>query len=247
MEVAVPGFHGGDRIDITLPDPQRRLLRAVASLGKPVILVLLNGSALALPEISMVPAVIEAWYPGQAGGTAVAEILFGDVNPSGRLPVTFYRETGDIPPFADYSMEGRTYRFFEGKPLFPFGHGLSYTSFAYANTRLSRKEIPPSSGDTLWVSVDIANRGERDGEEVVQLYLRAVESSVPRPVKELRGFQRVSVKKGETATVRFGLQPKDVAYFNPGSHAWMVEKGEYEVLIGASSGDIRERVRFSIQ
>jgi beta-glucosidase len=247
MEVAVPGFHGGDRTDITLPDTQRRLLRAVASLGKPVILVLLNGSALALPEISMIPAVVEAWYPGQAGGTAIAEILFGDVNPSGRLPITFYRETVDIPPFADYSMEGRTYRFFTGKPLFPFGHGLSYTSFTYANARLSRKRIPSSSGDTLWVSVDLANRGERDGEEVAQLYVRALESSVPRPVKELRGFQRVSLKKGEKATVRFGLRPMNVAFFDSASHAWVAEKGEYEVLIGASSEDIRERARFSVE
>ncbi|MCC6397306.1 MAG: glycoside hydrolase family 3 C-terminal domain-containing protein, partial [Bacteroidetes bacterium] len=182
MEVAVPGFHGGDRTDITLPTPQRRLLRAVASLGKPVILVLLNGSALALPEISMVPAVVEAWYPGQAGGTALAEVLFGDVNPSGRLPVTFYKETRDIPPFAEYSMEGRTYRYFRGESLFPFGHGLSYTSFAYANAQVSRMRIPSSSQDTLWVSVDITNRGERDGEEVAQLYVRTLESSVARPV-----------------------------------------------------------------
>jgi beta-glucosidase len=218
----------------------------VAALGKPVILVLLNGSAIALPEAASAKAIVELWYPGQAGGTALAEVLFGDVNPSGRLPVTFYRSTSDVPPFPDYSMEGRTYRYFEGKPLFPFGHGLSYTQFAYANMHLSSHKIS-ASGDGLTVSIDITNTGGRAGEEVVQLYLRAVGSTVHRPLKELRGFQRARVEVGEKKSLRFHLKGSDCAYYEPGLQSWHVEKSVYEVLLGASSEDIRATATFTIE
>ena len=246
MPVSVPGFRGGDRTDIALPESQRLLLRSVAALGKPVILVLVNGSAIALPEAASAKAIVELWYPGQAGGTALAEVLFGDVNPSGRLPVTFYRSTSDVPPFPDYSMEGRTHRYFEGKPLFPFGHGLSYTQFAYANMHLSSHKIS-ASGDGLTVSIDITNTGGRAGEEVVQLYLRAVGSTVHRPLKELRGFQRARVEVGEKKSLRFHLKGSDCAYYEPGLQSWHVEKSVYEVLLGASSEDIRATATFTIE
>ncbi len=246
MNVTVPGFLGGDRTDITLPDSQRRLLRAIVALGKPVVLVLLNGSALALPELALIPAAVEAWYPGQAGGTALAEILFGDVNPSGRLPLTFYAKTGDLPRFADYAMKGRTYRFFEGKPLFPFGHGLSYTHFLYSGVRLSQNSIPSSFDDSIWISVDITNTGLRSGSEVVQLYVRAKQSGVGSPLKDLRGFRRITLQEGEQETVRFQLRPSDFSVFDQDGNTWRVAKGAYGILVGSSSEDIRGEVELHI-
>ncbi len=246
MKVSVPGFRGGDRTDIALPESQRRLLREIAALGKPVVLVLLNGSAIALPEVESVSAVVELWYPGQAGGTALAEVLFGDVNPSGRLPVTFYDSVADVPPFTDYAMEGRTYRYFKGRPLFPFGHGLSYTQFAYADMRLATHTIAASGGG-LAVTIDIANTGGMAGEEVVQLYLRAVQSSVPRPLKELRGFERVHLESGERKSLQFRVQASDCAYYEPQLQGWQIERGLYEVLVGASSEDIRAKATFTIE
>jgi len=240
MDVTVKGFLGGDRTDIALPESQCRLLRSVAALGKPVVLVLLNGSALAIPDIASVDAVVELWYPGQAGGTALAEVLFGDVNPSGRLPVTFYRSIADIPPFINYAMEGRTYRYFKGTALFPFGHGLSYTRFNYDNLRLTPARIREGDREVT-VECDIANVGGRAGEEVVQLYLKASGSSVSRPLKELRGFQRVSLATDERKTVRFALKPSDCALYDPQHQAWAIEHGAYEVLVGASSEDIRAK------
>ena len=204
------------------------------------MLVLLNGSALAVnwaQESPNVGAIVEAWYPGQAGGTALADVLFGDYNPAGRLPVTFYRDTTDLPPFADYAMKGRTYRFFTGTPLYPFGHGLSYTTFAYGNLRTFSPTLP--SNGTASVSVDVTNTGSRAGDEVVQLYVSHPGSKVTRPVRELRGYQRVTLRPGETRTVYFGLPASSLAYWNEQTDRWVVEAEPVKLQVGASSADIR--------
>jgi beta-glucosidase len=240
MPVSIDGFKGGDRTRIDLPAPQEHLLEAIAALGKPTVLVLLNGSALAVNWAQdHVPAIVEAWYPGQAGGTALADVLFGDYNPGGRLPVTFYRDTTDLPPFSNYDMAGRTYRFFAGKPLYPFGHGLSYTTFAYAGLRTSAVSIPANGAMT--VKVDVTNTGKRTGDEVVQLYVRHVGSKIARPKRDLRGFKRITLKPGERKTVRFPLTASSLAYWNAVTHEWAVEPGSVALEVGASSADIRLR------
>jgi beta-glucosidase len=200
--------------------------------------VLLNGSALAINWAQAnVPAIVEAWYPGQAAGTAIADVIFGDYNPGGRLPVTFYSSVNDLPPFEDYDMAGRTYRFFEGEPLYPFGHGLSYTSFEYSNLQTTR-DILPKDG-TINISVDVTNTGRRSGDEVVQLYVEYPDSDVDRPLKELKGFERISVDPGQTAVVEFVLPARELAYWNPDRQNWVVEARPIEIQIGASSTDIR--------
>jgi beta-glucosidase len=187
MPVKVDGFVGGDRTEIALPSSQQRLLEKLHALDKPVVLVLLNGSAVALPwAAGHIPAIVEAWYPGQAGGEALADILFGDYNPGGRLPVTFCRSTDDLPPFDDYTMESRTYRYLRGEPLFPFGHGLSYTTFAFSDLRI--RPVQVTIGGQVTVSADVTNTGDRAGDEVVQLYIRHPDAAVSRPIKELKGF-----------------------------------------------------------
>jgi beta-glucosidase len=184
-----------------------------------------------------VPAILQAWYPGQAGGTAIAEVLFGAYNPGGRLPVTFYRDVADLPPFDDYRMAGRTYRFFDGAPLYPFGHGLSYTSFRYDRLAISSDTL--RGDDTLTVSVNLTNSGARAGDEVVQLYVRYPHSAVSRPRRDLRGFRRVTLKPGETRTIGFSLPASALRYWDPELHRWAVENGPCVVEIGASSADIR--------
>ncbi|MGH7616971.1 MAG: glycoside hydrolase family 3 C-terminal domain-containing protein [Gemmatimonadaceae bacterium] len=238
MPVHITGFQGGDRSSIELPAPQEHLLERIASLGKPTVLVLLNGSALAVSWAQAhVPAIVEAWYPGQAAGTAIADVLFGDYNPAGRLPVTFYKSTNDLPPFENYSMENRTYRFFKGTPLYPFGYGLSFTTFAYKNLRTSSDTIGAS--DTLTVRVDVTNTGKRAGDEVVELYAQHVGSKVPRSNKDLRGFRRVSLEPGETKTVRLSLPAASLAYWNASTHAWVVEPDRVLLQVGSSSADAR--------
>ena len=184
-----------------------------------------------------VPAILEAWYPGQAAGTAIADVLFGDYNPAGRLPVTFYKSTNDLPPFDDYRMAGRTYRFFKGQPLYPFGYGLSYTTFSYKNLRTSTDRL--GAADTMTVSVDVTNAGRRAGDEVVQLYVQHVGSKVDRPNKDLRGYQRVSLKPGETKTVTFSLPASSLAYWNTATHGWTVEADRVNLQVGGSSADVR--------
>ncbi len=242
MPVAVPGFRGGDRTVIELPAPQQRLLERVAAVGKPTVLVLLSGSALAVEWAhAHVPAIVEAWYPGQAAGTAIADVLFGDYSPAGRLPVTFYRATTDLPAFEDYRMQGRTYRYFQGKPLYPFGHGLGYTAFRYARARTSAPAL--RAGGTITVSVDVTNTGTRAGEEVVQLYVQHAGSKVPRPIIELRGYQRIALKPGETRTVALPLRADDLSYWDTSAHRWAVEPGTVRLRLGASSADLRvERI-----
>ena len=240
MRVAIEGFRGGDRTRIDLPASQERLLERIVAVGKPTVLVLLNGSALAVNWAEQhVPAIVEAWYGGQAAGSALADVLFGDYNPGGRLPVTFYKSVDDLPPFDDYHMAGRTYRFFKGTPLYPFGYGLSYTSFAYKNLRASAGAL--AAGDTLTVRVDVTNGGKRAGDEVVQLYVRHRGSSVARPREDLRGYKRLTLGPGETRTVAFPLAASTLAYWSPDAHRWVVENEPVEIAVGASSADIRLR------
>jgi beta-glucosidase len=239
MRVSYPGFAGGDRTDIGLPATQDRLLRALHGTGKPLVLVLTAGSAIAVEWAQRnVPAIVVAWYPGQQGGNAVADVLLGKVSPAGRLPVTFYKSVDQLPPFADYDMKGRTYRYFEGEPLYPFGHGLSYTRFAYSDLRIGKAVVGPS--EAVEASVSVKNTGSRAGDEVVQLYARAVAPKVPMPLKQLRGFDRVSLKPGEARRVAFRLVPAaDLSHYDVARQDFLVEPGEYEIQIGASSRDIR--------
>jgi beta-glucosidase len=196
MKVQVEGFSGGDRVRLGIPRVQEALLQKVSALGKPVVLVLLNGSAVAVNWArEHVPAIVELWYPGQAGGTALADVLFGDYNPAGRLPVTFYKSEDQLPRFDDYSMKGRTYRYFEGEPLYPFGYGLSYTAFTYHNLHAPESA---RAGGPVKVSVEVENSGKRAGEDVVQLYVKH-----PGVVRELEGFERVALRAGEKKTVEF--------------------------------------------
>jgi beta-glucosidase len=202
------------------------------------VLVLLNGSALAVNWAQEhVPAIVEAWYPGQAGGSAIADVLFGDYNPAGRLPVTFYKSASDLPPFEDYAMKGRTYRYFGGTPLYSFGHGLSYTTFAYGNLRASAERV--AAAGRIGISVDVTNSGAIAGDEVVQLYVSHPESKVPRAIRDLRGYRRVSLKPGETRTVRFAVPVSSLAYWDGRTHRWIVESEPVKLQVGASSADIR--------
>jgi beta-glucosidase len=238
MPVQVPGFDRGDRTEITLPEPQQRLLESVVALGKPTVLVLLSGSAVAIPwAAAHVPAIVQAWYPGEEGGAALADVLFGDYNPAGRLPVTIYRDLEQLPPFEDYAMNGRTYRYLAQPPLYPFGHGLSYTRFAYSSLRIEPGAIPQAGQATI--RVDVTNTGDRAGDEVVQLYVAYPHSRVPRPIKDLRGFARLSLAPGATREVTFDLPAAALRYRD--HDRWVIEPGNVEVQVGASSDDIRLR------
>lgn len=238
MPVHVDGFKGGDRIRIDLPDFQQDFIKKIHAIGKPTVLVMLNGSAVSINwEKENIPAILEAWYPGQAAGTAIADILFGDYNPAGRLPLTFYKDVNDIPEFENYNMDGFTYRYFKGEPLFPFGYGLSYTTFEYGSPELSASELAASSDGAITVRVEVKNTGDRAGEEVVQLYVSDKTSKDPRPVKDLRGFERISLKSGESKSVEFELSADDLAYWNIEQQAYAPTTGTYEIMVGSSSGD----------
>jgi beta-glucosidase len=244
MPVKVDGFAGGDRTDIALPRPQEELLKRLHGLGKPMVLVLLNGSALAVPWAEdHIPAIVEAWYPGQAGGDALADVLFGDYNPGGRLPVTFYQSLDDLPPFEDYRMEGRTYRYFRSEPLFPFGHGLSYTTFEFGDLWIRPGQ--GTIGGQVAVSACVTNVGERSGDEVVQLYIRHPDAAVPRPIKELKGFKRVHLEPGECRTVTFHLPVEQLAFYDDSMNL-VLEPGRVVVMLGSSSDDIRLKGEFEI-
>ncbi|PPU67213.1 glucan 1,4-alpha-glucosidase [Xanthomonas pisi] len=246
MDVNYPGFAGGDRTDTRLPKPQRELLQAVQATGTPVVMVLTTGSALAIDWAQQhVPAILLAWYPGQRGGSAVGDALFGQANPGGRLPVTFYKEDERLPAFDDYAMRGRTYRYFAGKPLYPFGHGLSYTQFAYSDLQLDRSTV--AADGTLTATVTLKNTGQRAGDEVVQLYLHPLKPQRERAGKELRGFQRITLQPGEQRQLRFTLKAQDaLRIYDERRKAYAVDPGDYEVQIGASSADIRSKQRFTV-
>lgn len=236
LQIEVPGFSGGDRTEIALPRPQQELLEAVKATGKPLIVVLLSGSAVAMPWVrDHADAVIAAWYPGEAGGSAITDLIDGSINPSGRLPVTFYARTRDLPAFVDYNMRGRTYRYFHGSPLWGFGHGLSYTSFAYGKAAAPARII---AGESLTVSVALTNSGTRDGEEVVQAYLIPPDDlrtigAFNDPVlrHSLVGFQRIALNKGKAGKVRFSLDPRSLSTVDrDGVRA--VRPGTYRLFIG---------------
>jgi beta-glucosidase len=229
MEVNVEGFKGGDRLTLDLPAIQEKLLRTIHALGKPVVLVLLNGSALSVNWANEnVQAIVEAWYPGQAAGEAIADVIFGDYNPGGRLPMTFYHSVDQLPPFEDYAMKGRTYRYFEGEPLYPFGFGLSYSRFKYSNL-LVPKTV--QAGKDVAVSIEVENAGKMAGDEVVELYLSDIEASAPVPIRALKGFQRIYLKPGEKKTAKFTLTPEQLSLID-NNFKRVVEPGLFEVAVG---------------
>lgn len=244
MGVDLPGFKKGDRTSIELPEVQRNLLAALHRAGKKVILVNCSGSPVGLvPETETCEAILQAWYPGQQGGRAVADVLFGDYNPAGRLPVTFYRNIEQLPDFEDYNMAGRTYRFMKERPLFPFGYGLSYTTFTYGAATFNKQTV--GSEDNFSVVVPVSNTGSRDGEEVVQVYLSKVGDEAG-PIKTLRAFKRVSVPAGKTVNVHITLSKKDLEWWNEATHSIQFCPGEYQVWIGGSS-DEKALSKYAIQ
>jgi beta-glucosidase len=208
MSVKAPGFAGGDRTTLDLPAPQQKLLERLHGAGKPVVLVLMNGSAMSVNWADAnLPAIVEAWYPGGEGGQAVAELLAGDFSPAGRLPVTFYKSADQLPPFSEYGMKGRTYRYFTGEPLYPFGYGLSYTTFAYGKPKVDKAAI--KAGDAVELSVDVRNSGSRNGDEVVQLYVSR--NADGAPIRSLKNFQRIHLKAGETRKLSFKVSAQDLS------------------------------------
>jgi len=228
MTVNEPGFMGGDRTSIDLPKPEQDLLESLAKTGKPIVVVLTNGSALAVNWAKdHANAILEAWYPGEEGGTAVAQTLSGKNNPSGRLPVTFYTGVGQLPPFDDYAMKGRTYRYFEGTPLYPFGYGLSYTTFSYSDIKVPNQV---AAGSPLTAEATVTNAGKRAGDEVVQLYL-TFPKLAGAPLKALRGFQRIHLEPGASQTVKFELNPRDMSMVTATGNP-VVAEGAYTLSIG---------------
>jgi beta-glucosidase len=229
MPVNEPGFNGGDRTSIQLPAIQTDLLKALKTSGKPVIFVMMTGSAIAIPwENENIPAILNAWYGGQSAGTAVADVLFGDYNPAGRLPVTFYKSDSDLPGFSDYAMNNRTYRYFRGETLYPFGYGLSFTSFNYDHLKTP---ATVTRGKNLTVSVRITNTGKKDGEEVVQLYVSCRGLVKLAPLKSLKGFQRISLKAGESRIVKFELTPEQLSLVDETGKMYQ-PTGKFEISIG---------------
>jgi len=242
MKVEAAGFEGGDRTSLDLPANQQELMEAMVATGKPVVVVLINGSALSINWANdNVPAILTAGYPGQQGGNAIADVLFGDYNPAGRLPVTYYKSVDQLPAFENYNMEGRTYRYFTQKPLYPFGFGLSYTKFKYNKLQL------PATSDSdkeLEILVDVTNVGDRDGEEVAELYLKDEKASTPRPIWQLEGFERISLKKGETKTVRFKITPRQLSLINKKDQR-VVEPGWFTISVGGKLPDESKDTRIS--
>jgi beta-glucosidase len=231
----------GDRISLDLTPSQEKLLEAIHATGKPVILVLINGSALSINWAnSHLPAILEAWYPGQAGGTAVAEALFGLTNPGGRLPVTFYQSMSDLPAFKDYNMENRTYRYFTGQPLYAFGFGLSYTTFTYRNLEITPANV--KAGDPVSVQVEVENTGQTAGDEVVQLYLKDVEASLPVPLLQLQGFTRIHLAPAEKQTVQFRLSGDQMSFAGENGD-WVLEPGQFKVFVGGQQPDLKSNAQ----
>jgi beta-glucosidase len=229
MKTSAEGFSGGDRTELALPRVQQQLLEKLAATGKPIVLVLLSGSPLAVPwAAEKLPAIVQLWYPGEEGGTALADVLFGDVDPAGRLPLTFYRSVDQLPPFTDYAMDGRTYRFFKGEPLFPFGHGLSYTRFEYSALAVpARLDV----GAKVQLSIAVRNAGSRDGDEVVQVYVSHLGASTRVPVRSLQGMKRVHLRAGEQQTLDFTLEPKQLAIVNDAGQV-RIEPGRVVIAVG---------------
>lgn len=230
MPVKLEGFSGGDRTSIDLPAAQEDLLKAVGATGKPLVVVLQNGSALAVNWAQEhANAILEAWYPGEEGGTAIAQTLAGDNNPAGRLPLTFYSSLSQVPPFEEYSMRNRTFRYFSGKPLYGFGFGLSYTSFAYSNLK-----VDPSvkAGDAVTVKADVKNTGTVEGDEVAELYL-AQPKAFETPLRVLAGFKRLHLAAGESAHIKLTMDPRSLGQVDAKGNRVIVP-GEYTVSLGGA-------------
>ncbi len=244
MNVNLDGFSGGDRTEIELPAVQAELLEALQGAGKPVVFINCSGSAMALPGITNLTAILQAWYPGEQGGRAVADVLFGDVNPAGRLPVTFYHSTADLPAFDNYSMSNRTYRYFNGRPEFAFGHGLSYTKFDYSRPQLNGTDF--AAGDTIKLAFSLLNAGAWDGDEVAQVYFRHVNSAQPQPKLALCGFARIHFQASQGGRITLNIPAERFRSWDPAKKQYIVEPGSYELLVGAASDDIRLRLPFKI-
>jgi beta-glucosidase len=238
-------MEGRDRTSLELPADQQQFIQDITKANPKTVVVLVAGSSLAINWIQEnVPAIVDAWYPGEQGGNAIADVLFGDYNPAGRLPLTWYKSMGDLPAFDDYEVfNGRTYMYFEGKPIYPFGFGLSYTNFAYTNVSIDKTTM--RFNDTISVKLDVQNSGKLDGDEVVQLYIQQKSSGLKLPQKQLKSFQRISLKKGETKTVNFQLRRKDLSFWNE-KNEFVMDPGEIQILIGASSDDIRLKTKTTI-
>jgi beta-glucosidase len=244
MPVNAPGFNGGDRTSILLPAVQTALLEALKATGKPVVFVMMTGSAIATPwESENIPAIINAWYGGQSAGTAVADVLFGDYNPAGRLPVTFYKSDSDLPGFSDYSMNGRTYRYFKGEALYPFGYGLSYSAFSYRGLK-SPKIIAAKKSVTVYVTVK--NTSSLAGEEVVQLYVAFPKSTGKAPVRSLKGFKRILLKAGESKLVSFILTPEDLSLVSEKDGTLFQPKGKISISIGGGQPGMKTKTTSNV-
>lgn len=241
LTIAVLGINksiereGQDRNDITLPKDQEEFIREIYKINPNTVVVLVAGSSLAINWIDKhVPAIVNAWYPGEQGGTAVAEVLFGDYNPAGRLPLTYYNNISELPPFDDYDItKGRTYQYFQGKPLYPFGYGLSYTSFTYKNIRVT------DNGDKLNVNFTVRNSGKQDGYEVAQLYVKFPDQDFTTPIKQLKGFKKVFIQKGKDLQINIELKKEMLRLWDEAQNKFIVPKGNFTLMVGASSEDIR--------
>jgi beta-glucosidase len=238
---------GRDRRDLDLPGSQEDLIKMVHKANPRTVVVLMNAGPLAVKWAKQnVPAIIEAWWDGEEGGNAIADVLFGDYNPGGKLPYTIYESVNQLPSQSEYDItKGFTYMYFQDRPLFPFGHGLSYTRFGYSNLQITPKQVPADG--KVSISVEVRNIGERAGDEVVQLYVHDVACSVKRPVKELRGFERIHLKPGEKRTMTFELPGEKLSFYDVKQHRFVTEPGAFDVLVGSSSADISVRGRFTVQ
>ena len=226
---------GGDKADIELPKIQQKLLKAMRATGKPVVYVNCSGSAIAFGSVEdSYNALIQAWYPGQGGSKALAEVIFGDYNPGGKLPVTFYRSNDDLPDFLDYNMDNRTYRYFKGEPLYAFGEGLSYTDFEVGKGKLSKKAM--KADESVKVTVPVTNTGQREGTETIQIYVKALDYP-EAPIKSLKGFQKIALKAGESGKAEITLDGEAFEYYDPSIDELSTRAGRYQILYGTSSRD----------
>ncbi|MDY0989459.1 glycoside hydrolase family 3 C-terminal domain-containing protein [Flavobacterium sp. CFBP9031] len=243
MPVDMPGFKGGDRTSILLPEVQTRLLKALQSSGKSVVFLMMTGSAIAVPwEAENIPAILNIWYGGQSAGTASADVVFGDYNPAGRLPVTFYKSDSDLPPFVDYKMDNKTYRYFKGTPLYGFGYGLSYTEFKYSGVKAPAKI---KKGQSATISVKVTNTGKMEGEEVAQLYLINQDTSIKSPLKSLKGFERFNLKPGQSTVINFNLSPEDLSYVTESGTLKSYE-GKIRISVGGFQPDEKNQSKNNI-
>jgi beta-glucosidase len=243
MDIAIDGFKGGDRTKLDLPVIQESLIKDIQATGKPIVLVLLNGSALSINwENEKIPAIIEAWYPGQAAGQAIADVLFGDYNPAGRLPVTFYRSVSDLPAFEDYDLTTQTYRYFAGEPLYPFGYGLSYTSFNYDKLNIGKES---KAGENVRLSVNVRNTGNMEGDEVVQVYVTNKTGAGHVPIRALKAFKRVHLKASETKTVEFTITSDAFSIINDNNER-VIMPGNFDIAVGGGQPGMKVKANSNV-